>query len=134
MPGATAGLADVGAGDPHPLEFLGRLQQCSQQFAVVGLERLALGQGRACLGNPLRQPVANRLQLAEVEHPRGGGNRLDPMRDRRVAEGLAEDFRQLRLEATDLAAQLEPRPTLVDPDPEPGELLSIQQCRHFEEV
>lgn len=133
MPGAAAGLTDVGAGDPHPLELLGRVQQCSQQFAVVGLERLALRQGRARLGDPLSQPVAHRLQLAEVKHPGSGGNSLDPMRNRRVAEGLTKDFRQLRLEAANLAAQLEPRPTLVDSDPEPGEILS-QQSGHLEEV
>lgn len=134
MPGAAAGFADVGAGDPHPFEFLGRLQQRPQQIAVVGLDRGAPRQGAASLADSGGQSVADRLQLAEVEQPRSGGDRLDAMGQRRMAEGLAEQPSQLGLEAADLTPQLEPRLALVDLGPEPGELLSFQQSRHREEV
>jgi hypothetical protein len=134
---AATGLADVGTGDPDPLELLRGLEHFPQQLAVGGLHLLALDHGAAGLADALGETVANRLQLAEVEHPRGARDSLDAMRDGGVAEGLADDRGKLRLEAADLAAQLEPRFTLVDPDPEPGELLSelhsIQQSGHLKE-
>jgi hypothetical protein len=39
---AAAGLADVGARDPQPLEVLWRVQHPLQQLAVAGLQLLAL--------------------------------------------------------------------------------------------
>jgi hypothetical protein len=126
---AAPGLADVGAGDPDPLELLRGLEHFPQQLAVGGLLLLALDQGAAGLADALGEAVANRLQLAEIEHPRSGGNRFDAMRNSGAAEGLAEDAGELRLEAADLTAQLKPRPALVDPDPEPGEIV-FQQSGH----
>jgi hypothetical protein len=130
----AAGEAEVLPGDADPFEFLGRSEHPLDQLPILRLDLGARSEGRARLGNPLSQPVANRLQLAEIEDPGRGGDGVDPMRHLGVAEGLSEEAGQLRLETADLAAQLEPRPALVDPNPEPGELLSIQQSRHHEEV
>jgi hypothetical protein len=47
-----------------------------------------------------------------------------------VAEGLAEEARQLRLEPPDLPPQLQPRLALVDGDAETGNPLFSQQRRH----
>jgi hypothetical protein len=48
-----------------------------------------------------------------------------------MAEGLAEERGNLRLQSADLATQLESRGALVDPDPELGELLTFQQSGHL---
>ena len=85
------------------------------QLAVLVLDPLALHQGTPGLGNPVGECVADRLQLTEVEYPWRRSDGVDPVRDLGMAEGLAEERRQLRLETADLAAQLAPRPALVDP-------------------
>jgi hypothetical protein len=129
----AARQAEVLARDPHPLEVLGGGEHLLDQLLVLGLDPGALGEGGARLGDPLGQTVANRLQLAEVKDPRRGGNGIDPMRHLGVAESLAEESGELCLEAADLAAQLNSRPSLVDLDPEPGEIFS-QQSGHQQEV
>ncbi len=129
MPGATAGLADVGAGDPNPLVILRGLQHLVQQLAVVGLNQRSLRQRLARFGDPVGEAVANRLQLAKIKHP--GNRRLsfNPMGNLGVAEGVPEETRQLRLEPGDLLTQLQPRITLVDRNVGPGEL-AFQQSGH----
>ena len=130
MPVTAAFEAEVLAGHLDPLEVLGRGEHPLDQFAVLGLDLLPLHQGAPGLGDPVGQVVANRLQVTEIENPRRCGDGFDPMRDRSVTEGLAEERGQLRLETADLATQLEPRVALVDPDPELGELLTLQQSGH----
>ena len=56
------------------------------------------------------------------------------MRYLSVAEGLAEEGRQLGLEAGDLAAQLQSRLALVDRDAKPVKLVLSQQRRHLAKV
>jgi len=103
---AAAFEAEVLPGDLDPLEVLGGSEHFFDQFAALGLNLLSLHQGLPCLGDPVGEAVANRLQLAEVQHPRHRGDGIDPVRDRGVAEGLAEEPSQLSLETADLAAQL----------------------------
>jgi hypothetical protein len=118
------------AGDADPLEVLRGGDHLPHQRSVLVLHLLALHQGAPCLGGAVGELVADRLQLTEVEHPRGGGNRFETVGHPGVTEGLAEERTELRLQARDLAAQLEPRLALVASDPEPGELLAFQQSRH----
>lgn len=134
MPAAAARLADLGAGHQHPLEPLRRLLHFPQQLAVGGLDRRAGAERGAGLADPLGEAVADRLQLAEAEQPRLGGEALDPVGDLGVAESLAEERGELRLEARDLAAQLQPRLALADSCSKPGELIAIQQSGHRHKV
>jgi hypothetical protein len=122
--------AEVFPGDADPLEVLRRLEHLPHQVAVVLLDPLPLFQGQPRLGHPAGEAVANRLQLAEVEHPGRGRHGVDPVGDLGMAERLREEVGKLRLEAGDLPAQLQPRVALVDPEREPGELLSFQQSGH----
>ncbi|HVD86519.1 MAG TPA: hypothetical protein VNB59_03845 [Solirubrobacterales bacterium] len=128
MPGATAGLADVGAVDAEPLEVLGRREHHAQQLAVVGLDPGALGEGEARLGGTVGQLVSDPLQPAEVEDSwdgRGGG---DATLDLNPAEPLRDQLGELALEATDLPAQLMARQVLVDPYARKA--VSVEQFRH----
>jgi hypothetical protein len=133
VPVAAAFEAEVLAGDPDPLEVLRGSDHLLDQVTVLRLDPGSLGEAHSRLADPFGQAIANRLQLAEIEHPGRPDRRFDVMRHLGAAESLAEEAGQLRLEATDLAAQLEPSLALVDPDPEPGEILS-QQSGHPEEL
>jgi hypothetical protein len=130
VPGAAAGLADVGAGDPHPLVILRGVQHLAQQLAVVTLDQRSLRQRLARLGDPVGEAVADRLQLAEIKHPGDGRQSLDPVGNLGVAKGIPEETRQLHLESGDLLAQLQPRLTLVDRDVEPGETVFQRSGHH----
>jgi hypothetical protein len=87
-------------------------------------------QGQARLGDPLRQIVAQPLQLSQVEDPRLWRERVDPMADLDPAEGLGKERGELALEAADLAPQLGPGEALVDLDAKPHRALSCEQIRH----
>jgi hypothetical protein len=113
VPGAAAGLADVVARDRHPLEVRGRRQHLLQQLPVDLLHRGPLGQRPARLGDAVGEAVAQQLQLAQAEHPRGPGRRLHPVTELDPTEGLAKEPGQLALEAADLAAQLVASEALV---------------------
>lgn len=130
MPVTAAFEAEVLPGNLDPLEVLGRREHPLDQFAVFGLDPLSLHQGATGLGDSVGQLIANCLQLTKVEDPRCRGDRVDSMRDRGAAESLTEERSQLRLETANLAAQLESRRALVDPDPELVELLAFQQSGH----
>jgi hypothetical protein len=112
---AAAGLADVGAGDAHPLEALRGGDHLLEQDAVGVLQPGPLRERAARFGDPAGEPVANRLQLAEPEDPGSPRSRRDPVRDLDVPEGLAEEPGQLRLQPPDLPAQLDAGKTLVGP-------------------
>ncbi len=116
MPVAAAGLAEVVAADPDPLELGRRGQHPAQQLAVGGLDPGALAQPQARVGHPLGQLVAQPLQLAEIEDPRRPGGGVDAVVDLDPAEGLRQEAGQLALEAADLTAQLGPGEALVDRD------------------
>jgi hypothetical protein len=122
--------AEVLAGDLDPLVVLGGGEHPLDQLAVLILDPPPLDQRLPSLGDPVGEAVANRLQLTEVEDPGRRGERADSMGHIGVAEGLAEETRQLRLEPPDLAPQLQPRLALVDGDAEPGKSLFSQQRRH----
>jgi hypothetical protein len=113
VPGAAAGLADVGTADPHPPVLLGRLDQVAQELAVGGLDLSALGEDEARLGDPVGKLVADGLQLAEVEDPRLAGEGAHRGVDPDSAEGLSEEPGQDALETADLTAQLAASQTLV---------------------
>jgi hypothetical protein len=130
VPGAAAGLTDVLATDLHPPVVPRRVQHLAQQLAVAGLDQGPLAQRQARLGDSLRERIPHPLQLSEVEDPRLGGNRPDPVAELNPAEGLAEESGQLALEPAHLAAQLDARGVLVDLDAEPIDTLSFKQIRH----
>jgi hypothetical protein len=113
VPVATAGLADVGAADPHP-RVAGRVgDQRDEKLLVGGLDRGAGGERLARLCDPVGERVADQLELTEVEHPRhsGGG---DPVRDLDPSQPFEHEPAELPIEPPDLPAQLGARPPLVD--------------------
>jgi hypothetical protein len=130
MPGAAARLADVGAGDLHPLEVGRGSQHFPQQLAMAGLDPGTVSQAQARLGDPVGQLVTEPLQLAEVEDPRLRRDRADPVVELDPAEGLGKEARELALEPADLAPQLVAGQALVDPDLEGVEAVSLEQTRH----
>jgi hypothetical protein len=116
VPVAAARQAEVGAADPQPVEA-GRVgQHLLQQFAVAPLERLALAERGARLGDPPGERVADLLQLTQVEHPRRshGG---DPMRHLDPAQAFGDEAAELPLEPPDLPSQLGACEPLIDRDP-----------------
>lgn len=118
--------AEVLPGDPHPLEVLGSGEHPLDQLAVLGLDPGPLGEALASFGNAVGELIAHGLQLAEVEHARCRGHGSDPVGNLGVAEGIAEEVRQLRLELGDLPPQLQPRPALVYADAQAVESLLSQ--------
>ncbi len=90
MPLPAARLADLGAGDLDPLELGGIGQHRAQQLALAGLLAAALAQRRARLGDPLRQRVAQALELTEVEDPRLAGGRGNSVLDDDPSEALGD--------------------------------------------
>ena len=114
---AAAGLADIGAGDPHPLEVRRVGQHPLEQLAVASLELGPLVERQARLADPLGKFVAHPLQLAEAEHPRLAATAAHRGVDLDPAEGLGEQPGQLVLEPGDLAPQLGAGKALVAPDP-----------------
>lgn len=112
----TAGQSKVFPGNPNPLEVLGGGEHSLDELVAFVLGPPALHQGLPRLRHAIGEPIADRLELAEVEHPRHRGDGIDAMRHLRVAESLADETGELRLESSDLPAQLQPRLPLVDPD------------------
>jgi len=134
---AAAGLADVGAADPHPAVILRGGKHRGEQFAVGLLDEGALGESAARLGDAGRERVAHLLQLAEVEHPRLTGGR-DPVGDAHPPEPLGDERAQLTLQPPHLPPQLRPRRPLVERQPhvlcnpvgDKGHGLPFQYSRH----
>ena len=116
MPVTAAVQAQVLSGDLHPLEVLRGGQHPFDQLAVLVLHPLSLDKGGTRLGDTVGKAVANNLELAQVQDPGSGGERIDPVRYLGMAEGLAEEPAELGFEPGDLAAQLEPCLALVDLD------------------
>lgn len=122
---AAARLADVAAGDPHPLVRDRVGKHPLQELPVAGLDQRALVERDAGLADPGGEVVTDALQLTEVEHTRlrrAGGYRaiqLDPWK------GLGEETGELLLEPTDLAPQLGAGEPLVSIETKRGERLSF---------
>jgi hypothetical protein len=129
---AAALEAEVLPGDPNPLEVLRSGKHSFDQLAVLVLDLAALHQSPPCLGNPLGEAIAYRLQLTEVENPWRRGEGTDAVGNFRMAKSLSEQLAQLSFEAADLAPQLQARLALIDPDAEPDELIAFQQSGHLQ--
>lgn len=129
MPVAAAVLADVLAGDAHPLVLGGSGEHAAEQLPVARLQPGLAAQRVARLGDPPGEAVAHPLQLSQVGDVRDA-RRPDAGRDRQPREGLRREPQQLPLEAADLAAQLGPREALVASDQQRVPLLSFEQIRH----
>ena len=123
---ATAVQAQVLPGDANPLEVLWRREHPLDEIAILVLEPLPLHQRPLRLGDAVGEPVADGLQLAQVEHPRGGGDGVDPVRNLGATEAVAEAGGKLGLEPGDLPPQLQARPALVDRCAYSGESLFSQ--------
>jgi hypothetical protein len=127
---AAAGQAEVVAGDLHPL-VLGRgCQHPLQKLVVALLQLITLIKRALRLADPLRQRIANRLQLAEVEDTGGTGGRGDRSVDLEPLEALADQGAELHFEVPDLAPQLRPREPLVATRAKHDPAVSVEQIRH----
>jgi hypothetical protein len=131
---AAAVQAEILPGDAHPLEVLRRREHLLDELAILVLVTPSLRQSPLGLPDPVGEPVPNSLQLAEVEHPRRGGEGIDPVRDLGVAEAVSEAGGELGLEPGDLPPQLQPRLALVDRYVQPVESRLSQQSRHLKKV
>ena len=116
MPVAAAGLADIGAADPHPAVVLRGGEHLAQKFAVGLLDEGALGEGAARVGDAGGERVAHLLQLAEIEDTRLTGRR-DPVRDAHPPEPLGDERAQLTLQPPHLTPQLAASLALVKRQP-----------------
>jgi hypothetical protein len=114
VPVATTWLAEIVAGDPHPLEIRRGSDHFAQQLAVGGLNSGALGQGQARLGDTVSEIIAEALERAEIENPRLARRCRDRAVEPHPAEGLADEARQLLLQMPNLASQLMTSRQLVD--------------------
>lgn len=128
---AAAGLAQVFARDPHPLEPRRVGEHLPQELAVARLDLLALLELAPSGADSRRQGIAHALELAEAERAgrasaRGGHRGLDPQARKRLRRELAE----LTLEAADLAPQLLAGEALVAADAERGGVVSLEQIGH----
>jgi len=130
VPVAAAGLADVGAGDPHPPVLGGRVEHAPQQLAVLGLELGLIAQGEAGGSDPVGQRVADPLQLPEAGDPGRAARRGDPGVDRDPRKGLGDEATELALEPPDLPAQLSAGEALVAPHPKRNRRIKFEQIRH----
>jgi hypothetical protein len=129
---AAAGLADVGAADPQPPVVTWGLDQVAQQLAVGRLGGGLRGQRCTGLAGALDEPVAQALELAEVEQARYRHRRADPVGHGDAAEAVEGEAAQLELEAADLAAQLGAREALVTVDAKRrSDALSCQYLGHL---
>lgn len=123
---ATAGFAEIVAGDLHPLELGRGGEHLLEQLPVGSLYPSAVIQRSARVGHLRRQGIADRLQPTEVECPRlpgGGWNRhveLDP------TKSFSEEAAELVLQATDLAPQLGAGEELVATDKKLNSAISIK--------
>src|SRR5688572_16383604 len=112
MPVLAAALADVLVPDAHPLVLLGLEHHLLDQPAVLLLDPRAVGQRPAHVVEPLGEIVAERLQLAEGEHPRPASGRHAPVEASARVRG-ADQRGQVRLEPAALLEQVAPGRPLV---------------------
>lgn len=130
MPVPTAGLADVSARDPHPLVLRRSRQHVLEQLAIAGLQLILPAQGVTSGGNPIRQGIANLLELLEPGDAGYGKAGGDPGVERQTRKSLSAETGQLVLETADLTAQLSTREALVASHSKRRKCVSIEQIRH----
>ena len=126
----AAGLADVGARDPHPLVLGRRRQHLLQQLAVAGLQFILLAQCVTGLADPLGEGVADPLELVQAGDARSGKAGRDPGIEREARKGLGAEAGELMLQPPDLAAQLHARKALVASQMKRSKRVSFEQTRH----
>jgi hypothetical protein len=112
---AAARQAEIGAADPQPVEAGGIGEHLVEQLPVGLLEGIPLDQRAPRLRDATGERVADLLQLAQVEHPRGS-RRRHPMRHVDATEPFGDQAAKLTLELADLPAQLCAGQTLIDRD------------------
>jgi hypothetical protein len=122
---SAAGNPEVVPGDANPLEVLGSREHPPQQLLVVSLDLRLLRQGSTGIGNPVGKPVADPLQLAEVEGAGGGGHGLDPILDPHPSEPLGHQSREVTLQLPDLPPQLTTSQRLVCLEAKPCGIVSV---------
>lgn len=127
---AAARLADVGAADPQPLVLGRRREHPLEQLAVAGLQLGPFAQLDPRLGDPVGERVADRLQLAEAEHPRLGREGRRPGVEADAGKGVGEERAELGFQAADLPPQLGAGKPLVAADAQRGSSISVEQIRH----
>ena len=130
MPVPATRLADVVAGDPHPL-VLGRgSKHAPQQLTIAGLQLTLPLERLTRFGDPIGKRIAHPLQLFEAHHPGLAKARRNPSIEVESRKGLDGKTGELVLEASDLAAQLGAREALVASNANFGVRVSIEQLRH----
>jgi hypothetical protein len=135
MPGAAAGLPDVGAVDPQPLEASRVGEHLLEQPAIFGLVALAGAERAARLCDPVGEIVADRLEPTEIEDAGRPGDRPSiPARLGGAWEGLCEKAGELPLQPHDLPTQLGAGEVLAIGDPELGAGVSFEELRHAHRV
>jgi len=110
----------LGRGGDHLLE----------QLAVARLQLLALDQGGACSGDPIRECIPHPLELVEAGHARLSEAAGDLGIDLEARKGLRAQPRQLMLEPADLAPQLSTSKPLIASNPKRSQRLVFKQARH----
>jgi hypothetical protein len=106
VPVPAAGQTEVVTRDLHPLVVPRGLEHPLQQLVIVPLELVTLAQGAAGVLHARRQGVADRLELAEVEHSRLARERRHLIGHLQATECLADQSRLLSFKPTDLASKL----------------------------
>lgn len=130
MPGAAAGLADVGAGDPQPLVLGRSAQHLLQQLSVSSLEFGSILQLAAGSADADGERVTDGLEIAEVEHSWRLGEGADAGVDLDARKGIGEEGSELGFEAADLSPQLDSGEPLVAIDSKRRARVSVEQIRH----
>jgi hypothetical protein len=113
VPSAAAGLADIRAGDPQPLELGRAVKHAIEQVAIPCLQLGPLGERHASVTDALGELVADPLELTEAEGARLKCGRDYGRVDLQARKGLGPHARELMLEPADLAAQVGAREALV---------------------
>lgn len=113
----AAWLAQVGAGDAHPLVGRGVGEHPLQRFPIARLQLGASGKVAAGHGDPVGQRIAHPFQLTEADNPRQPRARRNLGVDLNPAKALREEAGKLTLEAADLTAQFSARTALVPTGP-----------------
>ena len=106
------------------------LEQRLEQLAVARLVLGPLGERPPRLGDPLGESVADPLEVAEVEQPRGRRGAGDAAVDLETAEGFGGEAAELAFEAANLSPQLGARGALVGADVLPDRPVSGEELLH----
>jgi hypothetical protein len=123
-------LAKIRSRDPQPLVLGRRIEHPPQELTIARLELLALVEGAASRGDPLRQGIANPLQLLQPRDPWDAPPTRNLGFDFEPWKRLRAQSRELVLEAADLTAQLRARRPLVASNPKRNKRLVCKHIRH----